>query len=394
MKILVLNSGSSSVKFKLFNMRESRIIAAGIVENIGRSDAHASVQTDTRDFTFAGDIKHHDDAIEAVRTLLVANRILPRFDALDGIGHRVVHGGEAFIRPVLITPGVLATIEALSPLAPLHNPANAKGIHAMRVLAPGVPQVAVFDTAFHHTMPPAAYRYAIPEHFYAEHAVRRYGFHGTSHAYVSEACATRMERPLEALNLITLHLGNGASVCAVHHGRSIDTSMGLTPLEGLVMGTRSGDIDPGITAYLSRETGMDAQAIDQVLNHESGLAGLCGTNDMRDIETRMRTEDPQALLAFELFVRRIRKYIGAYAVLFDRLDAIVFTGGIGEHSAAVRRAVCKDLCILGVEMDADANEALGAKGGAIHGAHSRVGLHVIPTDEEHAIARQTLPYLT
>ena len=393
MKILVLNCGSSSVKFKLFEMRAEQLIVSGLVENIGRNDAHAVMHGYQKTYRLAAVIPDHKAALEAVHTLLTENEILESFDLLDGIGHRVVHGGERFITPARIDDKVLDTIEALSPLAPLHNPANALGIKSMRALAPQVPQVAVFDTAFHHTMPPAAFRYALPERFYSELSVRRYGFHGTSHGYVAAECAARMGRPLEALNLITLHLGNGASACAIRNGRSIDTSMGFTPLEGLVMGTRSGDIDPGLFAYLTRKTGMDADAINTLLNHESGLNGIAGTNDMRDIEARMHDGDPAASLAFELFVRRIQKYIGAYAVLLERVDAIVFTGGIGENSSAVRHAVSKGLHILGISDDPQRNRAIAEEGGSFHTQQSCSGLHVIPTDEEHSIARQTLPYL-
>jgi len=394
MKILVLNCGSSSVKFKLFEMHSEQVIISGLIENIGRDDAHALMHGCQEHVCLDTPVADHRAALEAMQNLLTEHGVIKSFDELEGIGHRVVHGGERFSTPVRIDTSVLEAIEALSPLAPLHNPANALGIHAMRTLAPNVPQVAVFDTAFHHTMPPAAFRYALPERFYKELHVRRYGFHGTSHAYVAAECAARMGKPLDALNLITLHLGNGASACAIRNGRSIDTSMGFTPLEGLVMGTRSGDIDPGLLAYLARETGMDAQGLDDLLNHECGLLGLCGTNDMRDIEARMRKEERDALLAFELFVRRIRKYIGAYAVQLDRVDAVIFTAGIGEHSATVRRAVCKGLHILGIEADNDKNDALGSEGGTFHSPKSRSQLHVIPTDEEHSIARQTLPYLT
>jgi len=394
MKILVLNSGSSSVKFKLFEMRDETVLAAGLVERIGEEASHAQLHFAEQTVESREAVADHDAALETVRTLLIENGVLRDFTELDGIGHRVVHGGERFNAPVRITADVLGAVEALSPLAPLHNPANAKGIRALRALAPDVPQVAVFDTAFHHTMPPVAYRYALPAAYYENHAVRRYGFHGTSHAYVAAECAARMGRSADSINLITLHLGNGASACAIRNGRSIDTSMGFTPLEGLVMGTRSGDFDPGLLAFLSRQTGMDAEALDSMLNHESGLKGIAGTNDMREIEARMREEEKDAMLAFDLFVRRIRKYIGAYAVLLDRVDAVVFTGGIGEHSASVRRAVCKGLYILGVEMDAAANDALGAEGGTFHTERSHIQLHVIPTDEERSIARQTLPYLS
>jgi len=394
MKILVLNSGSSSVKFKLFDMRDEAVLASGLVERIGEGASHALLRFGEKTAESRDPVADHDAALETVRVLLTENGLLHDFSELDGIGHRVVHGGERFRSPVRITADVLDAIEALSPLAPLHNPANAKGIRALRTLAPDVPQVAVFDTAFHHTMPPVAYRYALPAEYYENHAVRRYGFHGTSHAYVAAECAARMGRSADSVNLITLHLGNGASACAIRNGRSIDTSMGFTPLEGLVMGTRSGDFDPGLLAYLSREMALDAETLDTILNHESGLKGIAGTNDMREIEMRMKDEEADAMLAFDLFVRRIRKYIGAYAVLLDRVDAIVFTGGIGEHSASVRRAVSKGLYILGVEMDADANNAIGAEGGTFHTERSHIQLHVVPTDEEHSIARQTLPYLS
>jgi len=391
--ILVLNSGSSSVKFKLFDMRDETVLASGLVERIGEEASRALLHFGEESVASHEAIADHDAALKMVRTLLIGNGVLRDFAELEGIGHRVVHGAEQFNAPVRITADVLDAIEALGPLAPLHNPANAMGIRALRTLAPNVPQVAVFDTAFHHTMPPVAYRYALPTLYYEKHAVRRYGFHGTSHAYVAAECAARLGRCADSVNLITLHLGNGASVCAIRNGRSIDTSMGFTPLEGLVMGTRSGDFDPGLLAFLSRETGMDAEALDRVFNHESGLKGLAGTNDMREIETRMKAEEKDALLAFDLFVRRIRKYIGAYAVLLDRVDAIVFTGGIGEHSTTVRRAVAEGLYILGVEIDSEANDAIGENGGAFHSERSHIQLHVVPTDEERSIARQTLPYI-
>jgi acetate kinase len=394
MKILVINSGSSSVKFKLFEMRNESVTASGFVERIGEEASHTQLSFGETTVEHRDPVPDHGEALERVRALLIDHGVLRDFAELDGIGHRVVHGGERFNAPVRITGDVLEAIEALSPLAPLHNPANAKGIRALRTLAPDVPQIAVFDTAFHHTMPPVAFHYALPPVYYEKHAVRRYGFHGTSHAYVAAECAARMGRSADSVNLITLHLGNGASACAIRSGRSIDTSMGFTPLEGLVMGTRSGDFDPGLLAFLSRETKMDAEALDSMLNHESGLKGVAGTNDMREIEARMRDEEPSAMLAFDLFVRRIRKYIGAYAVLLDRVDAIVFTGGIGEHSASVRRAVSKGLYILGVETDFEANDAIGAKGGTFHTERSHIQLHVVPTDEERSIARQTLPYLS
>ncbi len=392
MKILVLNAGSSSVKFKLFDMPAETVLASGSIERIGETRSRAHIVFGDSEIARSEPVSDHETALRLAASLLKESGTLPHFANLAGIGHRVVHGGEAFYRPTLIDTAVLNKINTLAPLAPLHNPANARGIRAMRTLAPGIPQVAVFDTAFHHTLPPEAYRYAVPEHYYTRAGIRRYGFHGTSHGYVTEKAAALLGKTPETLNLITLHLGNGASACAVERGRSIDTSMGMTPLEGLVMGTRSGDIDPGALTYLARESGMDFDAIDRLLNKQSGLKGLAGTNDMRDIETKMRQGDTHAALAFALFVRRIRKYIGAYAAVLGRLDAVVFTGGIGEHSSRVRAEVCRNLDILGIVCDKRRNASLPPEGGFFHAPESAVALCCVATDEEKAIARQTLPF--
>lgn len=389
MKILVLNSGSSSLKFKLYTMPQKELLVQGLIERIGEesSQIHLSLEGTVRESSET--IRDHRHALEILEKALPRFGILSSFEELGGVGHRVVHGGEAFTSPTIIDAAVRSTIEALIPLAPLHNPANLMGIDAFAALAPKVPQVAVFDTAFHQSMPPEAYRYAVPESWYREHQVRRYGFHGTSHFYVSRELARLKNSPQERLNCITLHLGNGASICAVRGGKSIETSMGLTPLEGLVMGTRSGDIDPGVHYYIHQTTGKSPKEIDEILNRQSGLKGIAGSNDMREIQRRMEQGNESAKLAFDLFIHRLRKYVGAYAVLLGRLDALVFTGGIGEHSAPVRQALCDGLAVLGIGLDSTANDAARTDARPIHAADSRSELWVIPTDEEGVIAEES-----
>ncbi|WP_295414091.1 acetate kinase, partial [uncultured Thiodictyon sp.] len=298
--------------------------------------------------------------------------------------------GERFQRPTLVDDAVVEAIRDMIPLAPLHNPANLDGIEVARTLFPGVPSVAVFDTAFHQTMPSATYRYAIPEYLYLKHRVRRYGFHGTSHQYVGERAAAVLGKPFDRCNLITLHLGNGASATAIRAGRSIDTSMGMTPLEGLVMGTRCGDLDPAILFYTAEQLGLDNQALDDLLNRQSGLLGLCGVNDMREIHRLAAEGDDRAELAIAITARRIRKYIGAYYAELGRVDAIVFTGGIGENDAEVRHRACAGLENLGIALDDSANLSADRGERAISAAHSQVKILVIPTNEELAIARQAL----
>ncbi len=341
-------------------------------------------------FTVHLPIPDHREGLEHIAARLRESGVLGDISELGAVGHRVVHGGEAFQRPTRVDEGVVAAIRGMIPLAPLHNPANLEGIQVALRLFPGVPQVAVFDTAFHQTMAPAAYRYAIPENLYREQRVRRYGFHGTSHAYVSRRAAALLGRDPADCNLITLHLGNGASAAAVRGGRSIDTSMGLTPLEGLVMGTRCGDLDPAIPFYLARNLGMDIAVLDDLLNRRSGLLGLCGANDMREIHRRIGQGDPAAALALDVFCHRLRKYLGAYWVELGRLDALVFTGGIGENDAEVRSRTCAGLEGMGIRLDAAANQVCAQVERNISEAGSPVVVLVIPTKEELEIARQAL----
>jgi acetate kinase len=390
MKILVLNSGSSSIKFQLIEMKGCMVLASGIVEKIGEAEGHVQIHTDEGADRIDRRVADHVEGLQIIREFLNNSGSVTDFDALDGIGHRVVHGGEAFHEPVRIDAAVMEAIDRLSPFAPLHNPANLQGIRVAMALAPHVRQVAVFDTAFHQSIPKEACLYALPKRLYEEEGIRRYGFHGTSHRYVAGAAADYLERPLESLNLITLHLGNGASVTAIRKGRSVDTSMGMTPLEGLVMGTRCGDLDPEILLYLYRERGMKAADLDRMLNKESGLKGLCGTNDMREVIERMESGDRDAQTAFDIFVYRVRKYIGSYCAVLGHLDGLVFTGGIGEHAPQVRAAVCSGLEeMFGITVDPQRNAAYSGSTAPIHRDGARVPLLVVPTNEELEIALQT-----
>ncbi|MET8910708.1 acetate kinase [Micromonospora sp. NPDC004551] len=362
-RILVLNCGSSSVKYRLYDGDEVR--DKGTVERVGEP---------------GGGPADHETAVRQI------------IDGLDlaglaGVGHRVVHGGRRFSAPVRIDDGVVAAIEDLVPLAPLHNPANLAGIRVAREALPDTPQVAVFDTAFHHTLPEAAATYAIDREIAERYGVRRYGFHGTSHAYVSRRTADLLDRPYGELNTITLHLGNGASACAVQGGRSVATSMGMSPLEGLVMGTRSGDLDPTIIFHLRREAGMGVDDIDDLLNHRSGLLGLTGVNDMREVLARRESGDPAAALAFDVYRRRITGYVGAYYALLGRVDAVTFTAGVGEHAAPVRAAALAGLDRLGIAVDPARNAGSGDR--VISPDGTEVTVCVIATDEEREIAQET-----
>jgi len=360
-KTLVLNAGSSSLKYKLFI--DGKDVAGGIVELVG------------------GHKEYKEALYEVERKILQSGR-LDSFSSLDGVGHRVVHGGELFTFPTLVDESVVDRLRELIPLAPLHNPANIEGIVSMRELAPKVPQVAVFDTAFHHTMQREAYLYAIPLDLYRRYAIRRYGFHGTSHFYVAKEAAKVLKKPLDELNLITLHLGNGASVCAVENGKSVDTSMGFTPLEGLVMGTRCGDLDPEIPTFL-QEMGIDVRSL---LNKDSGLKGLCGRSDMRDVERMAADGDEDARTALKLYARRVCKYIGAYSILLGRIDALVFTAGVGENSPVVRDMICQGLRGMGIVLDRNRN---GSGERIVSADDSEVEVLVVQTNEELEIARQT-----
>jgi acetate kinase len=387
-QVLVVNSGSSSIKYQLIETDGPTRLARGLVERIGAATATArhghlagDAWAEVRDTAPVAD---HDDGL---RTIVTALDDAGLAAGMTAVGHRVVHGGDRFIAPTLIDDGVVDGIRAQIPLAPLHNPANLAGIEVARSLWPDVPQVAVFDTAFHATLPAHAYRYAVPDSWYTHHRVRRYGFHGTSHAFVSRRVAEILDQPLAQLRLITAHLGNGASMAAVAGGRSVDTSMGLTPLEGLVMGTRSGDIDPAIVFHLARNAGLTMEEIDVALNSASGLRGLCGDNDLRAIEERAEGGDAAAHLALEVFCYRVRRYIGAYAAVLGGLDALVFTAGIGERSPTVRARACADLDFLGIAIDPTANAASAT---LISVPGAPIAVLVVPTDEELEIAVQTL----
>ena len=386
--VLVVNAGSSSLKYDLIDVDAAESRASGLVERIGEPTSRAKHSVDGTDHRTEGRCADHGAAFEL---LLGAFREHgPDLGGLElaAVGHRVVHGGAQFSAPTRIDDEVEATIERLIPLAPLHNPANLEGIRVARAHFPDVPQVAVFDTAFHQTLPPHAYTYAVSRAWRDEHRVRRYGFHGTSHAYVSRRAAELLGLPVEAANVIVLHLGNGASATAVAGGRSVDTSMGLSPLEGLVMGTRPGDLDPSLPAHLAR-AGVSLEEYDRALNKESGLKGLTGSNDFRELEDRVAAGDADARLAFDVVAHRLRKYIGAYAAVLGRVDAVAFTAGVGEHSPMLRAAALDGLGdLLGIEVDAAANDAATSGEHRISTASSRVAVLVLPTQEELEIARE------
>lgn len=395
MNILVINSGSSSIKFQLLDMVDETVLASGLVERIG--EAEGLIKCVLRPGTESelvvkksAVINDHKKGMHlAVELLTDQDRgVITGPDDITAVGHRVVHGGENFHQPTLITDEVMKAIEQNIPLAPLHNPANIDGIRVAQELFANVPQVAVFDTAFHQTIPPHAYHYAIPYELYEKLRVRRYGFHGTSHKFVAGECARLMGKPLEKMNLITIHLGNGCSMTAVKNGQSVDTTLGLTPLEGLVMGTRSGDVDPAIHAFLARNCSMDIEAIDRLLNKESGLKGICGLNDMRDIHQAIDAGDELARLALEVQTYRNRKYIGAFLAVLGRVDAIVFTAGIGENDEVVRQKSVEGLVHFGITLDPGINNQRIKVPTLISSSESRIQVWTIPTNEELAIARE------
>jgi acetate kinase len=389
-RVLVLNSGSSSVKYQLLDMSDGSRLAVGLVERIGEETSrlkHTPMGGGAREWT--GAIADHEAALKAMAEELAKDGLGLDSPELAAIGHRVVHGGKFFTEPTVIDDAVLAEIERLIPVAPLHNPANLTGIRTAQALRPDLPQVAVFDTAFHTTMPESAARYAIDVKTADAYRIRRYGFHGTSHAYVSRATAELLGRPPEEVNVIVLHLGNGASASAVRGGRCVDTSMGLTPLEGLVMGTRSGDMDPAVIFHLMRVGGMSTDEIDTLLNKKSGLIGLCGDNDMREIRRRIDEGDEQARLAFEIYIHRLKKYIGAYYAVLGRVDAVAFTAGVGENASAVREAAVAGLEGLGLRVDGELNAVRSDEPRLISPESARIAVAVVPTDEELEIATQT-----
>lgn len=394
MKILVLNAGSSSIKYSLFAMSDRRVLLSGILERIGEAMAvHRYRRLDAEPVIVEMPLTNHQQALRALFSNLTGSGVI-RNGELACIGHRVVHGGELFHEPALITPEVIKQITGVIPLAPLHNPANLLGMEESLRLMGDVPQVAVFDTAFHQSLPDYAYRYPLPAALYADQGVRRYGFHGTSHGYVAKQAAEFLGKPLRELNLITLHLGNGASATAIEKGRSVDTSMGMTPLEGLMMGSRCGDIDPALHFYLSRSLGLSMGAIENLLNKDSGCKGICGENDMRGIHAMADAGDPGAKLALAMYAYRVKKYIGAYFAVLGRVDAVVFTGGIGENDAWLRQQCCDRLAGLGIVIDPRKNQAPARPIAAIHDGAANVKLLVINTHEELEIAIQAETCLT
>ena len=396
MKILVINTGSSSIKYQLFDMDQDQALATGTVEKIGESGSIMTHRRRLEDGQFQktaleGQIASHQEGFQHIVSFLgePEHRVVKDQSEITAIGHRVVHGGEAFHAPVVIDDEVMAAIRENIPLAPLHNPANLTGIELTKGIFPDIPQVAVFDTAFHQTIPKHSYLYAIPFQLYEKHRVRKYGFHGTSHAYVAERAAGYLAKPLNELNLITIHLGNGASMAALQNGSCVDTTMGMTPLSGLVMGTRSGDVDPALPFFLADHLGMSLKDIDGLLNKESGLKGICGTNDMREVIGKKEAGDELARIALEMYAYRIKKYIGAYFAALGRLDTLIFTAGIGENAPYIRELSCQGLEKLGIEIDSGRNNQKGDGIREINTTGSEVKVLVVPTNEELRIAQET-----
>lgn len=388
--IFVVNAGSSSLKFQLIQMPDEKVITKGNIERIGLKDSIFSMTVGTERHKEVQDIPNHKEAVTLLLDRLVSLGVIKSLDEIDGVGHRVVHGGEAYSDSTIITDEALKTIEELSELAPLHNPANVIGIKEFRKALPNVIHVAVFDTAFHQTMPESSYLYSLPYEYYEKYGIRKYGFHGTSHKYVSQRAAELMGRPLSELRLISCHLGNGASIAAIEGGKSIDTSMGFTPLEGVTMGTRSGNIDPALIPYIMEKTGKSAEEVIEVLNKESGMLGLSGfSSDLRDIELEANKGNHRAELALNIFADRIHKYIGSYAAKMSGVDAIIFTAGIGENSSTIRAKVLNGLEFMGVYWDPEMNKVRGQEA-FINYPHSPVKVLVIPTNEEVMIARDVI----
>ncbi|MDD4519074.1 MAG: acetate kinase [Limnochordia bacterium] len=395
MCVLVINSGSSSLKYKLYDMKNNNILATGLVERIGCNGSSNYVFTHDGHgkLNLEQSIDNHKEALRLVLDTLqdASYGAIDSLSDIYAVGHRVLHGKESYADSVVVTEQVIDTLKGFIELGPLHMPANIMGIEACKELMPDVVQVAVFDTAFHQTIPEKAFLYAIPYELYQEHGIRKYGFHGTSHRYLSHKVAELLKQPLEQLRIITLHLGNGCSMAAVKNGVCIDTTMGLTPLEGLIMGTRSGDLDPAVIRFLAEKLDMSIIEIDDMLNKQSGLLGISGiSSDMRDIHSAVDADDKRAKLAYEVFIYRIRKYLGAFWVAMGGVDAIVFAGGIGENDKLVRRDVCSDLKWLGLEIDDEKNNGCNRKEKSISKDSSKVRVMVIPTDEELVIAQDAL----
>ena len=397
MKILVLNCGSSSIKYALYNMDDKSVMTSGGAERVGLDGAFVKVKMpDGTKKTIMHDIPEHTEGVKFIFSLLTDPEIgvIKSLDEIDAVGHRMVHGGEKFNKSVLLDDEVLKTFKECIDLAPLHNPANLKGVEAVSELMPGLPQVGVFDTAFHQTMPAHSYLYAIPYELYKKYGVRRYGFHGTSHRYVSQRVCDFLGVKYEDKKIITCHIGNGGSIAAVQNGKCVDTSMGLTPLEGLMMGTRSGDIDAGAVTFLEKKLGLDADGMSNLLNKKSGVLGITGiSSDMREIEAAIEKGDEMAKIALDMYNYRIKKYIGAYAAAMGGCDIIVFTAGVGENQYQTRQDACVGLEYMGVKLDVEKNNTIRGEEAVISTPDSKVTVCVIPTDEELMIATDTMTLL-
>ena len=398
MKILVLNCGSSSIKYALYNMDDNSVMTSGGAERVGLDGAFVKVKlANGEKKQIMHDIPEHTEGVKFILSLLTDPEIgvIKSLEEIDAVGHRMVHGGERFAESVVITPEVIEAFTACSDLAPLHNPANLKGVNAVTELMPGLPQVGVFDTAFHQTMPAKAYLYAVPYELYEKYGVRRYGFHGTSHRYVSARALEFLGMKAEGTKVVTAHIGNGGSLAAVVDGKCVDTTMGLTPLEGVMMGTRSGDIDGGAVAFIQKKLGLDADGISDLLNKKSGIAGLTGlSSDMRDIENAANAGNERAQIAQDSYFYRIKKYVGAYAAAMGGIDVLVFTAGVGENQTPMREDVCRGLAFMGIKIDAEKNAKIRGEEAIISTPDSRVKVVVIPTDEELMIASDTMALIS
>lgn len=391
MKILVINSGSSSIKFKLFDMEQNLVICKGLIEQIGQNNSKVKIENTQSGVCIKRDIAitNHGFGIDMMNYLLFESGSLRSLADIDAVGHRVVQGADVFSSAVLVDNEVIRKIESLIPLAPLHNLANLAGMKETLRVSPQTPNVAVFDTVFYGSLPKSAYMYPLPLEFHEKYKIRKYGAHGTSHDFVSKQAAKALGKNLSELNLITLHIGSGASISAIEAGKCVDTSMGLTPLEGLMMGTRCGNIDPAVVPFLIQNAGLTASEIDTIMNKKSGLLAICGSNDMREIEKRMDAGDERAKLAFDMFIKRVKKYLGGYLALLGKVDGIVFTAGIGENDPRFRAQICKNLELFGLELDEQKNSAESSELRIISKDTSKTAIIVAPTDEELAIALQT-----
>ena len=387
-----MNCGSSSIKYALYNMDDNSVMTSGGAERVGLDGAFVKVKlANGEKKQIMHDIPEHTEGVKFIFSLLTDPEIgvIKSLSEIDAVGHRMVHGGEKFSQSVLITPEVIKAFEEVSDLAPLHNPANMKGVNAVSELMPGLPQVGVFDTAFHQTMPPKAYMYAIPYELYEKYGIRRYGFHGTSHRYVSARALEYLGMKAEGTKVITAHIGNGGSLAAVVDGKCIDTTMGLTPLEGVMMGTRSGDIDGGAITFIEKKLGLDADGVSNLLNKKSGVFGLCGLTDMRDVAAAAAAGDKKAEVAQDSYFYRVKKYVGAYAAAMGGCDVLVFTAGVGENQSAIREVVCQDMEFMGIKLDVEKNNQIHGEEAIISTPDSKVKVVVIPTDEELMIASDT-----